>query len=106
MTPLARAAIPLVIGGVIALVPAPAGLAEHAWLYFAVFAAGIAALITEPMSAGSIGMISITLVAITRLPFSPAQLADPAFKAPAEAIKWALSGFANGTVWLIFSSLV
>ena len=44
MTPIVRAAIPLLIGGAIALAPVPAGLAVHAWLYFAVFAAIIAAL--------------------------------------------------------------
>ena len=32
--------------------------------------------------------------------------ADPGFRMPAEAVRWALSGFANGTVWLIFAAFV
>ena len=45
-------------------------------------------------------------MAMLGLPFSPGQLADPGFRVPAEALKWALAGFANGTVWLIFAAFV
>jgi L-tartrate/succinate antiporter len=106
-TPLVwRAAIPLLAGTAIALGPAPAGLPEHAWLYFAAFVSVILFLITEPLPAPAIGLIGVTFMAVARLPFSPAQLADPAFRVPAEALKWALAGFANGTVWLIFAAFV
>src|SRR5688572_25472170 len=101
-----RVALPLVAGAVIALVPAPDGLAPHAWLYFAVFASAILALITEPLPAAGIGLIAVTLIATTGLAFTPAQLANPAFKPSVEAIKWALAGFANNTVWLIVGAFV
>lgn len=101
-----RAAIPLSVGAVIGLIPVPTDLAPHAWLYFAVFVAVIVALITEPIPAAGIGLIGVTLIAVTGLAFSPAQRADPGFKLPAEAIKWALAGFANSTVWLIFGAFV
>jgi L-tartrate/succinate antiporter len=106
MTRVLRAVLPLVVGAAIALLPTPSGLAPHAWLYFAVFVTVILALITEPIPAAGVGLIGVTLIAITGLAFTPAQHADPAFKVPAEAIKWALAGFANSTVWLIFGAFV
>src|SRR5687768_16089853 len=106
MTRFARAAVPLLVGAAIALLPVPAGLAPHAWHYFAVFVTVILALITEPIPAAGVGLIGVTVIAITGLAFSPAQHGDPGFKAPAEAIRWALAGFANSTVWLIFGAFV
>jgi L-tartrate/succinate antiporter len=38
--------------------------------------------------------------------YSPAQLAKPGFKAANAALSWALSGFSNGTVWLIFGAFM
>lgn len=101
-----RVAVPVIVGVGLAVLPVPHGLAPHAWLYFAVFAAVILALITEPISGAAIGLIGVTFVAVTGLVFSPAQLADPGFKAPAEAIKWALGGFSNSSVWLIFGAFI
>jgi L-tartrate/succinate antiporter len=106
MTRFARTAVPLLVGAVIALLPTPSGLAPHAWYYFAVFVTVILALITEPIPAAGVGLIGVTLVAVSGLVFSPAQQGDPAFRAPSEAIKWALAGFANSTVWLIFGAFV
>jgi L-tartrate/succinate antiporter len=101
-----RAALPLLLGVGLALLPVPDGLAPNAWRYFAVFAAVILALITEPISAAAVGLLGVTFIAVFGLTFTPAQLAAPGFKAPAEAIKWALAGFANSTVWLIFGAFV
>jgi L-tartrate/succinate antiporter len=38
--------------------------------------------------------------------FSPAELAKPGFKPANAALTWALSGFANTTVWLIFGAFM
>jgi di/tricarboxylate transporter len=38
--------------------------------------------------------------------FSPADIARPGFSAPDAALTWALSGFSNGTVWLIFAAFM
>lgn len=103
---LVRAGIPLLAGLALALIPAPSGLATHAWLYFAVFVTVILGVITEPIPSAAVGFIGVTFIGVTQLVFTPAQLADPGFRAPAEAIKWALSGFANSTVWLIFGAFV
>lgn len=101
-----RAGIPLGVAVIIALSPVPHGLAPHAWSYFAIFAAVIIALITEPIASAAVGLMGVTLIAVLGLPFSAAQKADPSFRLPAEAIKWALAGFSNSVVWLIFGAFV
>lgn len=101
-----RAGVPIAAGVLLALIPAPAGLEPHAWHYFAVFVAVILAVITEPVPSAAVGLMGVTFVGVTQLVFTPAQLASPSFRAPSEAIKWALSGFANSTVWLIFGAFV
>ena len=56
---------PVVVAIVIALIPAPAGLPQYAWYYFAIFAGVIVGLMFEPLPGGAIGLIGVTLV--TRL---------------------------------------
>lgn len=101
-----RVGLPIGAGLLLIMLPTPAGLAPHAWHYFAVFAAVILALITEPIPAAGVGLVGVTLIGIAGLPFTPAQLADPGFKLPAESLRWALGGFVNSTVWLIFGAFV
>jgi L-tartrate/succinate antiporter len=101
-----RAAVPLLAGAIVALVPAPSGLPPRAWYYFAAFAAVIVGLVLEPIPAAAVGLFGVTFLAAVGLPFSAAELGNPAFKLPAEAVKWALAGFANSTVWLIFGAFM
>ncbi len=91
-----KSVLPLLLGVVIALFPAPQGLSLTAWYYFAIFAAVILALILEPMPAAAIGFIGVFLVATLGL-------AGPK---PSDSIRWALSGFSNTTVWLIFGAFM
>ena len=99
---------PIVVALVIALIPAPTGLAQHAWYYFAIFAGVIVGLMFEPLPGGAIGLIGVTLVA--RLSeyvfYSPEQLAKPGFNSLNASLSWALSGFSNSTVWLIFGAFM
>lgn len=99
---------PLLIGGLIAMLPAPPGLAPHAWHFVALFAAVIVGLITEPIPAAAVGLVGVTGAAVLArfVLFSPEQLAQAGFNANAAAINWALSGFSNATVWLIFAAFV
>src|SRR5258705_12256451 len=94
---------PIVVALVVALIPAPTGLPQYAWFYFAIFAGVIVGLMFEPLPGGAIGLIAVTLVA--RLSdyvlFSPEQLAKPGFNSLNASLSWALSGFSNSTVWLI-----
>jgi L-tartrate/succinate antiporter len=73
--------------------PVPDGLSVNAWRYFALFATAIAALITEPIPPAIIGMGGVILAAVLGL------VRDT----PAQSAQWALSGFGNATVWLIFA---
>ncbi|MDD5762748.1 MAG: anion permease, partial [bacterium] len=151
-----RVAVPVLIAGLLAILPVPEGLTPNAWYYFSIFAAVVAGLILEPIPAAAVGVIGVTLAASLMLvapppskpvktvtdkpaavvtdnapkgvssgkasvlpkdnagtvPSSAARTGKPAGPpadaapskglTPADSIKWALSGFSDGTVWLIF----
>jgi len=84
--------VPVLVGFVICVIPVPEGLQPNAWYFFALFTASIVALIIEPIPAAAVGLISVTLAGVL-------MLVDPK---PAGSLKWALSGFSNSIVWLIF----
>jgi L-tartrate/succinate antiporter len=102
------ALLPLAVGAAIALSPAPAGLTSHAWYYFAIFAATITGLVIEPIPAAAVGLVGVTAAAtLSRFVlFDPAQLARPDFNLTGASVSWALSGFANSTVWLIVAAFI
>ena len=91
-----KAVLPLLLGIIIALLPVPQGLTQTAWYFFAIFSAVIVGLILEPLPAAAVGFIGVFLVAALGL-------AGPK---PANNIVWALSGFANSIVWLIFAAFM
>jgi L-tartrate/succinate antiporter len=99
---------PIVVGIVIALIPAPAGLPQYAWYYVAIFAGVIVGLMFEPLPGGAIGLIGIALVTVLSeyVFFGPDQLAKAGFNPARAALSWALSGFSNTTVWLIFGAFM
>ncbi len=99
-------AVPLAAGALIALLPAPPGLDLRAWRYFALFAAVMLALVLEPLPAASVGLVGVATATVLRLPFSSREVAASGFDAPSEAVKWALAGFSNATVWLIFAAFM
>ena len=101
-----RATVPLVVGGGIALLPAPAGLDPRAWHYLALFAAVMVALVLEPLPAAAVGLVGVATAAVLRLPFPADETAKAGFGATAESVRWALAGFSNPTVWLIFAAFV
>lgn len=106
--PLWKALVPVLVTIAIALMPHPEGLAPHAWYFFAIFAGVIVALMLEPLPGAAIGLIGVVLVAVLApyVLFAPAELAKPGFKAANASLAWALSGFANTTVWLIFAAFM
>ena len=103
-----KAVAPVAVAIIIALLPAPDGLPQHAWYFFAIFVGVIVGLMFEPLPGGAIGVIGVTLVAVLSkyVLFSPADLAKPGFSAAKASLSWALSGFANTTVWLIFGAFM
>ena len=108
MNVLWKALAPVAVAVAIAVAPAPAGLAPHTWYYFAIFAGVIVGLMLEPLPGAAIGLIAVTLVTVLApwVFYSPAELAKPGFKPQNAALTWALSGFANSTVWLIFGAFM
>ena len=72
----------------------------QAWRFFALFVTVITALILEPIPTAAIGLIGVTLAAA--LMMVPAKIGTPA--TAGDGLRFALSGFSNGTVWLIFTA--
>jgi L-tartrate/succinate antiporter len=89
-----RTLAPFIIGGAVLLMPTPDGLTSNAWHFFALFLATITGIIAEPIPGAVIGMLAVSLAAVLGL-VRPVG-------APATA--WALSGFSNPTVWLVFAA--
>jgi len=102
------ALLPLAIGITMALLPPPPGLAQYSWWYLSLFVTVIVGLIVEPVPAAAVGLLGVTAAAVLSrfVLYSPAQLAVAGFNPNSAAISWALGGFANPTVWLIFSAFV
>lgn len=97
-----KAILPLAAGGLIFLLPTPGGLDTNAWRYFALFVAVITGLIIEPFPAAAVGLMGISLgTALNLVPATPGKT-----PVAADAVRWALSGFSNGTVWLIFAAFM
>lgn len=86
--------LPLALGLLLRIIPTPGGLTPSAWHFFALFAAVIAGLITEPVPGAAVGFIGVTVAAMCVF----------VGRTPAEAMRWSLSGFSNDTVWLIFAA--
>jgi L-tartrate/succinate antiporter len=90
----ARIAAPIAIALLIVLLPAPEGLSVNAWRYFGLFAGVVVGIIAEPIPAAAVGLTGVVLATVLGLVHSEAS----------ESTEWALSGFANDTVWLIFAA--
>src|SRR5580704_12055143 len=103
-----KAIAPIAIAIVLALLPVPTGLPQHAWYFFSIFVGVIVGLVLEPLPGAAIAITGLTLIAVfPRFAlFSPQQLSEPGFRAPSAALAWALSGYSNPTVWLIFGAFI
>jgi L-tartrate/succinate antiporter len=88
--------IPLAVLIVFWFLPAPEGLTTNAWHFLAIFFAVVVGLVIEPVPAALIGFTGISLVALLGL-------MGPSSK---ENISWALSGFSNSVIWLIFAAFM
>jgi L-tartrate/succinate antiporter len=91
-----RAALPLAAWAVLAVAPPPSGLEPDAWRYFALFTAVLVGLIVEPIPTAAIGLVGVTAATVL------GYVRDT----PSESVRWALNGFSNATVWLIFGAFM
>ena len=89
-----RTLAPFVIGGAVLLTSTPEGLTANAWHFFALFLATITGVIFEPIPGAAIGLLGVLTAAVLGL----------VRPVPAPATAWALSGFSNPTVWLVFAA--
>jgi len=99
---------PIAVALILALLPSPSGLPHFAWTYFSIFAGVIVGLVLEPLPGAAIALIGLTLVTVLApiSLFSPQQLAQFGFHPANAALTWALSGYSNSTVWLIFGAFI
>ena len=88
--------VPLFVFALIWMMPSPQGLSIQAWHFLAVFFAVLVGLVLEPIPAALLGLIGISVASVLGL----------VGKTPAANIKWALSGFSNNIIWLIFASIM
>ncbi len=86
----------VLFGVIVALLPVPAGLKPAAWYFFALFCAVVVGLVLEPIPAAAVGLTGVAFATVTGLVEAK----------PADSIRWALSGFSNTTVWLIFAAFM
>ena len=89
---LKNAGITLIIGLVIAFIPAPAGVTIEAWRLFAIFASTILGIILKAAPMGTMCMLAVAITASTQV-LSPGN--------PSTAIVKSLSGFGDKVIWLI-----
>ena len=81
----------VLVGLAIWFIPIPEGLSTKAWGMLALFVATIVAIIAKAMPMGAATLVALVISGLTGLtPLSPK---------PGEV--GMLSGFANGTIWLI-----
>ncbi|WP_419771246.1 MAG: DASS family sodium-coupled anion symporter [Candidatus Marinarcus sp.] len=90
-----KVVLPILVLVVFWFIPGPAGLSVEAWHFLAVFFAVVVGLIVEPVPAALVGFAGISLVAVLGLVGNA--------KA---SISWALSGFSNTVIWLIFAAFM
>ncbi|MBN1839470.1 MAG: DASS family sodium-coupled anion symporter [Campylobacterales bacterium] len=88
--------IPVLVTLVVWFIPAPEGLSANAWHFMAIFLGVVVGLVLEPVPAALVGLVGVCLVALLGI-------IDPK---PAEGVKWALSGFSNAIIWLIFAAFM
>ncbi|MEA9391320.1 anion permease [Acerihabitans sp. TG2] len=100
--------VPVLVAVLLLLIPVPSGLQPYAWHFFAIFAGVIVGLICEALPGAVIGLTGVVVIALGAqwLLFSPAEMSAPKFDLATQSFTWAVSGFANSTVWLIFGAFM
>ncbi len=87
---------PIIVAVVLALLPVPEGMKAQSWYYLSIFIGVVVGLIIEPVPAALVGLSGVVVIAILGL-------VDPS---PTASRNWALSGFSNGVIWLVFSAFM
>jgi len=80
--------LPLLVGGIVWLMPSPPEVNQQTWHLLAIFLATIASFITKPMPIGAVSIIALTICLVSNT----------------LTIEQGLSGFSDKTIWLSVSS--
>ncbi len=86
---------PVIVAVLMALIPTPEGLQPNAWYFLSIFVGVVVGLIVEPVPAALVGLVGVAVVAMLGLVGNASA-----------SSKWALSGFSNGVIWLIFAAFM
>jgi len=87
---------PILVAILMALLPTPEGLKPEAWYFLSIFVGVVVGLIVEPVPAALVGLSGVSVVAMLGLVDASA----------AGNRNWALSGFSNSVIWLIFAAFM
>ena len=87
---------PIIVAILMAILPTPEGLTPQAWYFLSIFVGVVVGLIVEPVPAALVGLAGVSTVAMLGL-------IDPSATVNRN---WALSGFSNGVIWLIFAAFM
>ncbi len=83
-----RLALVVAVGLVVWALPQPAGIDPRAWRLLAIFVATVVGIVAKPLPMGAMTVVGIAVALVTRT----------------LTISQALSGFGNGTVWLVVTA--
>ncbi|MDR0408668.1 MAG: anion permease [Campylobacteraceae bacterium] len=95
--------MPVILGIIVFIIPTPEGVSLNTWIYFSIFVGVIVGLILEPIPAALIGLIGVILAVLFGVGPNGSEVKSASASA---AINWALTGFSNVTVWLIFAAFM
>ena len=98
-----KSIVPIALGLIVYIFPTPEGLTPMAWQYFSLFVALVAGLILEPVPSAMVGLLGVVVACLLKI---GAPIPKTGVINASAAIRWGLSGFSNGTIWLIFSAFM
>lgn len=88
--------LPIIVAIVVAILPTPEGLEPNAHYFFAVFLGVVVGLILEPIPPALVGLVGVAFCATFGIVGESAKASRT----------WALSGFSNGVIWLVFAAFM
>ncbi len=94
--------VPILGALIVYLLPVPEGLTPSAMGYLAVFFGVVLALILEPIPPALAGLLGVVIIALFQFVVPEGATGNPA----TISRNWALGGFSNGVVWLIFAAFM
>lgn len=93
---LTRRLAPVAIAAAFAACPHPAVLDARQWTYLGIYVAAVAGLLLRSLAPAAVGLVAVAVAAALRCVDSD----------PGRALGWAIEGFGDATVWIVFGAMV